>query len=222
MLDSQQTMTMRDGAAIEIYRAPAIGKRRGALILIQEIFGLTDHIREQCDRFAAQGYEVWAPAIFDREAPGMRLSYSPEDVAAALAVLRRHDFDQAVGDVAECVAALAPNGPVCVTGYCYGGSIAWATACRVPGLAAAACYYGARIPSLAHEQPRCPVLLHFGVHDHEIPRERVEEVRARHPEVAVALYEAGHGFNSDRRADYDSRSAQQAWDRTLAWFYAAA
>ncbi|OWW20737.1 dienelactone hydrolase family protein [Noviherbaspirillum denitrificans] len=215
------TMTMGDGAAIGVYHAEPAGARRGGLVLIQEIFGVTEHIREQCDRYAAEGYEVLAPALFDREAPGLQAGYSPEDVQAALRVAReQHPFDQSVADVQTCIDSLKDKGPVFITGYCYGGSVTWAAACRCTDLAAASGYYGSLIPKMAGETPRCPTILHFGKFDASIPLEGVEAVRAQHPQVEVHLYEAGHGFNSDRRKDYDDGSATLARARTLALFRA--
>jgi carboxymethylenebutenolidase len=110
------------------------------------------------------------------------------------------------------------KGPVFITGFCYGGTVTWAAACRCEGLAAAAGYYGAQIPAMAGETPKCPTILHFGKHDSSIPMEGVEKVKAAHPEVPVYLYDAGHGFNSDRRTDYHAESAQLAFERTLAHF----
>lgn len=213
-----QQWMMRDGAQVGVYRVPAVGTRRGGLVLIQEIFGLTAHIREQCDWFAQQGYEVWAAALFDRQAPGIELTYSQDDIGQAIALMRGHSFEQAVDDVAACVEALAAAGPVFVTGYCYGGSLTWAAACRVPGISAASCYYGSRIPDMSGEFPSCPVALHFGENDPDIPVARVRQFARAHPESAVWIYPAGHGFNSDRRADYHAASAKLARDRTLVLF----
>jgi carboxymethylenebutenolidase len=213
------SMTMSDGATIGVYHARPAGERRGGLVLIQEIFGVTEHIREQCDRFADEGYEVLAPALFDREAPGLEASYSEQDVQRAVRLAREaHPFDQSVNDTQTCIDALKGAGPVFITGYCYGGSVTWAAACRCEGLAAASGYYGSLIPRLADERPRCPMILHFGKHDKGIPLEGVEQVRDSHPDVAVYLYDAGHGFNSDRRADYHPQSADLARTRTLELF----
>ncbi len=215
------TMIMRDSAVIGVYHVEASGPRRGGLVLIQEIFGVTEHIREQCDRYAAEGYEVLAPALFDREAPGLQASYSQEDKQAALRIARElHSFDQSIADVQVCIDKLKDKGPVFITGYCYGGSVAWAAASRCSGLAAASGYYGSMIPRMIDDSPRCPTILHFGKLDEGIPLDGVEAVRARHPEVEVYLYDAGHGFNSDRRSDFHDESATLARARTLALFRA--
>ena len=210
-------MRMSDGAEIVVYRVDPVGPRHGGLVLIQEIFGVTEHIREQCDLFSAQGYEVLAPSLYDREAPGFNVSYSAEDVQKAIRIARgEHPFDRSVEDTQSCINAL--KGPVFITGYCYGGSVSWAAACRCKGLSAASGYYGGKIGEMAEENPRCPTILHFGRHDHGIPIEVVDKVKQLHPDVMVYIYDAGHGFNSDRRADYNETAAKLARERTLELF----
>jgi carboxymethylenebutenolidase len=216
-------MTMSDGASIGVYHVKPSGARRGGLVLIQEIFGVTEHIQELCDGYAADGYEVLAPALYDREAPGLQASYSPEDIQKAFKIARElHPFALSIADTQTCIDALKGSGPVFITGYCYGGSVSWAAACRCDGLAAASGYYGSLIPQLAAEKPKCPTILHFGKHDAGIPLEGVKKVEELHPDVSIYLYDAGHGFNSDRRTDYNAECAKQARDRTLALFQAHA
>jgi carboxymethylenebutenolidase len=216
---SMTQMTMSDGASIGVYHVQPVGQRRGGLVLIQEIFGVTLHIKEQADRYAAQGYEVMAPAIYDREAPGLQASYEPEDREKAVKIARElHPFALSVKDTQTVIDALKDKGPVFITGYCYGGSVTWAAACRCTGLAAASGFYGSLVPQFAAETPKCPTILHFGRLDTGIPLEGIEKVKAAHPEVPVYLYDAGHGFNSDRRKDYHAESALTALERTLALF----
>ena len=214
-------MRMSDGAEIGVYHVEPKGERRGGLVLIQEIFGVTEHIREQCDLFADEGYEVLAPALYDREVPGFEASYSEEDVQRAIQVARQlHDFEVSLKDAQTCIDALKAKGPVFMTGYCYGGSVTWAMAARSGDLAAASGYYGGMIPTMANLEPKCPTILHFGAHDHGIPMAGVQRVAELHPEVAVHVYDAGHGFQSDRRTDYHEPSAKLARERTLALFRA--
>jgi len=214
-------MRMSDGAEIGVYHVGPKGERRGGLVLIQEIFGVTEHIREQCDLFADEGYEVLAPALYDREVPGFEASYSEEDVQRAIQVARQlHDFEVSLKDAQTCIDALKAKGPVFMTGYCYGGSVTWAMAARSGDLAAASGYYGGMIPTMANLEPKCPTILHFGAHDHGIPMGGVQRVAELHPEVAVHVYDAGHGFQSDRRTDYHEPSARLARERTLALFRA--
>ncbi len=214
-------MTMGDGAEIDVYRAEPGGTPRGGVVVVQEIFGLTEHIREVADSYASEGYVVLAPALFDREHPGFQVGYEGPDFDRAIELARKiHPFDQSVADVGTCVAALREAGPVFVVGYCYGGSVAWFAAARIDGVAAASAYYGSMIPD-TDEAPRVPTLAHFGRHDSGIPIDKVEALAKDPPEQAmIHVYDAGHGFNSDRRKDYHAESAELARERTLALFRA--
>jgi carboxymethylenebutenolidase len=220
MPGTMEKMTMSDGAEIGVYHAQPQGERKGGLVLVQEIFGITEHIRDLCDEYAGDGYEVLAPALYDREHPGFEADYTGPDFDRAVELARKlHPFDLSLKDVQTCVDALTAKGPVFVVGYCYGGSVAWFAATRMTGVAAASGYYGSLIPGAADEEPKVPVILHFGRHDHGIPMEGVEKVIAKNwPNATVYVYEAGHGFNSDRRKDYHEPSADLARERTLALF----
>ncbi len=214
-------MKMGDGAEIGVYHVEPKGARRGGLVLIQEIFGITEHIKQCCDGYADEGYEVLGPALFDREAPGLQASFAPDELQHAIKVARElHPFELSIKDTQICIDALKGKGKVFITGYCYGGSVVWAAACRCDGLAAASGFYGSLIPALAGEKPKCPTILHFGRHDMGIPMEGVEKVIAAHPDVPVYIYEAGHGFNSDRQEHYNEEAAKLAKQRTLELFRA--
>src|SRR5215475_4330192 len=217
-----EKMRMSDGAEIGVYRVNPKGTRRGGLVLIQEIFGVTEHIMEQCDGYANDGYEVLGPAIYDREAPGFQASYSPEDIQKAIKIARGdHPFDLSIEDAQTCIDTLKSRGAVFITGFCYGGSVTWAAACKCDGLAAASGYYGSQIVQMNDWQPKCPTILHFGEHDHGIPLSDVEKIRAAHPDVKVYVYEGcGHGFNSDRRTDYNEEAHKLGMKRTLDLFRA--
>ena len=163
----------------------------------------------------------WRRRIYDREAPGLQAHLQPRGHPEGIKIAReQHPFDLSIKDTQICIDALKDKGPVFITGYCYGGSVTWAAACRCDGLAAGSGYYGSLVPQLANEQPKCPVILHFGEHDHGIPMEGVNKVKAAHPEVPVYIYDAGHGFNSDRRTDYNEAAAKLARQRTLELFRA--
>ena len=212
------SMRMSDGASIGVYHIEAEGARRGGLVLIQEIFGITDHIKACCDGYAADGYEVLAPSLFDREAPGFVAGYAPDDMQKGVSLAYGQPLDRRVADVQSCIDALKDKGKVFNTGYCFGGSVVWSAACRCDGLAAASSYYGKLVPELADEMPKCPTICHFGKNDTGIPMEGVVKFRAKHPEVAVYIYDAGHGFNSDRPTHHDEAAAKLARERTLDLF----
>ncbi len=216
-------MAMDDGVEIAVYHAEPEGERRGGLVLVQEIFGVTDHIRELCDEYAADGYEVLSPSIFDREHPGFEAEYTGPDFERAVQLARElHPFVKSLDDAQVCIDALKDKGPVFITGYCYGGSVAWAMAGISDDLAAASCYYGSLIPTLyADKTPKCATIAHFGRYDQGITMEGVEALIAKnHPTAQIFVYDANHGFNSDRRKDYHEPSAELARERTLALFKA--
>jgi len=214
-----ETITLKsrfDGFELAAYHAAPNDARRGGIVLVQEVFGVTDHIRELADGFAEDGYEVIAPSFYDRLERGFAAGYDPASVAKGVEYSGATPWDQVAGDLQAAVDALA--GPVFVTGYCWGGTAAWLAACRCEGVAAASSFYGRRIPELVHETPRCPTILHFGRTDASIPPEVVEFIIEAHPEVPVYIYDAGHGFVSDRRADYREDAARLARLRTLQLF----
>jgi carboxymethylenebutenolidase len=216
-------LAMDDGAEIAVYHTKPSGKRRGGLVLIQEIFGVTDHIRELCDEFAADGYEVLAPALFDREHPGFECDYTGPEFDRAVELARKiHPFEQSLQDAQTCIDALKDKGPVFMTGYCYSGSVTWRMAQISPDLAAASSYYGSQVPTMfAEEAPRCATIAHFGLYDQGIPMEGVDALIAKaHPTAQIFVYEANHGFNSDRRKDYHEASSELARERTLGLFRA--
>ena len=218
-----EKMTMSDGAAIDVYRATPTGERKGGLVLIQEIFGVTEHIRELCDQYAEDGYEVLSPALFDREHPGFECDYTGPEFERAMELARKlHPFDLSLADAQTCIDALKAVGAVFIIGYCYGGTVAWAMAGRSDDLAASSSYYGGMIATNFLDQaPKCPTICHFGRFDDGIPMDGVEAIIAKgHPLAQVFVYEAGHGFNSDRRKDYHEPSADLARERTLGLFRA--
>jgi carboxymethylenebutenolidase len=212
----ERLVSPADGFAFGAWRCLPPDARRGGLIVIQEIFGVTEHIREVAQGYAAEGYEVLAPSLFDRRAPGFEAGYESADIAKARALSEATPWAETASDLAACVAALAP--PVFAVGFCWGGAAAWMAACRVDGLAAASCYYGRRIPEFAGETPRCPTIAHFGRQDASIPMSEVEAIGEAHPDVPIYVYDAGHGFASDRRADYAPDCAALARLRTLQLF----
>ena len=214
------SMKMSDGKTVGVYHVAANGTRRGGLVLIQEVFGVTDHIKACCDGYAADGYEVLAPSLFDREAPGFVCGYTPEEMQKGVALAYGQKLERRVADAQSCIDALKGKGPVFITGYCFGGSVVWAAACRCDGLAAASSYYGKLVPEMADETPKCPTICHFGKNDTSIPMDGVEKLRAKHPDVPVYVYDAGHGFNSDRPTHRDEASAKLARKRTLELFRA--
>ena len=217
------TLTAADGHQFSAYRAEPEGNAkdgpRGAIVVIQEIFGVNGHIRDVTDGYAAEGYLSIAPAIFDRFERGVELDYTDENIIVGreLKAQGNENLDSVMADVAAAHADVSGAGKVGITGYCWGGVVAWAAACRLD-FNAAACYYGGGLVDLKDETPKCPTILHFGKDDATIPMEDVDAISAAHPDLAVYVYDAGHGFNCDRRGSYDEESAKTARKRTLELF----
>lgn len=213
------TLTASDGHELAAWKAEPDGAPRAGLVVVQEIFGVNSHIRAVADGFASGGYLVLAPALFDRLEPGIELGYDAEDVQKGRDIRAKIQHDDAVQDMNAAVESLAALGlKVGVVGYCWGGSLAWNAATRLDNVAAAVGYYGGMIPGMAGEQPRHPVMLHFGETDQSIPLEGVKKVEKAHPEVPIHIYPAGHGFNCDQRGSWDAESAELARKRTLEFF----
>jgi carboxymethylenebutenolidase len=207
------TLTAADGHSLPAWQS---GHEGPGLVVIQEIFGLNNHIRRTADRLAAEGFSVVAPALFHRVAPGVELGYGEADVARGREIRAKVPLEDALRDIAAAVDALKSEGRrVGVVGYCWGGSLAWAAATRLGGIDAAVSYYGGEVAKMADERPRCPVMLHFGEQDHAIPMTDVETVRRKHPELPVHTYPAGHGFSCDERGSFDPESHALALSRTL-------
>ena len=211
-------LTATDGHHFNAYNAPHSGPYKGGLVLIQEIFGVTAHIQDLCDEFAALGYDVLAPAIFDRIERGAAFGYDEEQVQKSVAYAGQSGVETPLLDIQACVDALKDKGPVAITGFCYGGSLVWMSAARVQGLDCAVGYYGRLIPEHLSEQPQCPTMLHFGSHDASIPLENVDKIRGAHPEVDINVFDADHGFCSDRPQFYNAIAKDDALARTLAFF----
>jgi carboxymethylenebutenolidase len=197
------------------YLAQAPGKPKGGVVVIQEIFGVTAHIREVADRFAAAGYTAIAPAFFDHLESGLELAYDQAGMARGKALVDELGLERAVADVASAAEAIASAGRIGTVGYCWGGTVALLSALRL-GLPSVS-YYGARNLPFLGEKPKAPVMFHFGEHDAGIPPETVARHRELLPQMDVHTYPAGHAFNRDRDPHYDEPSARLAWQRTLAF-----
>ena len=204
---------------IGAYLATPAGGAKGGIVVIQEIFGVNQHIRKVTDSFAAQGYLALAPCFFDHVKPGIELGYTPDTMAEGRKIVMEMGFDKPVQDVEAAIEELKKRGAkkVAVTGYCWGGTIAWLAATRLKPDAVSA-YYGGGIHGLKSEKATVPTQMHFGDKDMHIPMAHVNELRQLHPEVAIFDYPADHGFHCDERGSYDAAASKQAMARTLELF----
>jgi carboxymethylenebutenolidase len=211
----------QDGHQLDAYLATPEGKAIGAVVVVQEIFGVNNSIRDVVDGFAKQGFLAIAPAIFDRYEKNVILGYTGEDVQKAYALYAKLDVTTALLDVAAAFAKVSETvEKVAVTGYCYGGLLSWLAATRGEALGMVpACtvgYYAGGVGKVATEKPSCPVMLHFGGADSHIGSDQVDAVRQAHPDVTVYVDEgAEHGFSNDYRDAYHPEAAKLARVRTL-------
>jgi carboxymethylenebutenolidase len=212
-----------DGFVFPAYVAQPAGPAKGAVVVIQEIFGVNSHIRSVADGYAKDGYLAVAPATFHRVKPGVELGYTPDDMGAGMALKAAVEALPAPGvlqDIQAAISHAAQAGKVGIVGYCWGGLLTWRAACELKGLSAAVAYYGGGVttPDEVARVPKVPVLAHFGDKDKHISVDSVQAFKKAHPEVEVHIYSADHGFNCDQRGSYDSPAAKQARERTLAFF----
>ena len=216
------TLTAADGFSFPAYVAEPTGAPKGGVVVLQEIFGVNSHIRSVAEGFAADGYRAVAPATFHRVQADVALGYAAEDMDQGRAFKAGVEALPAPGvlaDIAAAIACAAECGKVGVVGYCWGGLLAWRSACLLHGLSAAVPYYGGgmTVGSEPQRRPLVPTLAHFADQDGHIPLDSVKAFERAQPGVVVHVYQGQHGFNCDQRVSYNANAAQLARQRTLAF-----
>lgn len=211
-----------DNNSISVYHVKPLGAAKANLVLIQEVFGVNKHIQNVCDKFAKDGFNTAAPAIFDRIEKNIDYGYSQEELNKGIALAGKVKWDNVFIDIEATIRLLNSDNtlPIFIVGYCFGGTVAFRAAHHVKNLKAAACYYGGNIYEFREEKPYCPVLMHFGSKDMYIPAPNVEAIKKARNEAVIYNYDAGHGFNCDMRNSYHKESADLAYKRTLEFFQA--
>jgi carboxymethylenebutenolidase len=195
----------KDGHELDAYLAEPTGTPKGGLVVVQEVFGVTNHIKRVADQFAAQGYKAIAPAMFDRLSRDLTLDYS--QVQKGLEYMRQLKWPNTLADL-EAAADEVRN---------WGGTVAHVAASALP-LDAAVSYYGGGVAKMLDKKPQCPILYHFGDQDASIPLPDVEKIKSANPESPLFVYAgAGHGFNCDERGSYSPKDAQLAFERSVAF-----
>ena len=214
-----QTITLtsaHDGFALPALSARPVSEPIGGVVVVQEIFGLTGHIRESCAVFADAGYAALAPGLFDRIERNFHAEIDSAGIEKGRNAVMATPWPQVMADIQTAIDALPK--PCYITGFCYGGAVAWMAAARCADLSAASCFYGRLIADLLDNQPKVPVMLHYGARDQGIPPENVERVRVAAPTSPLYLYDAGHGFCRTGSHDFDAASRDLAIPRTVDWF----
>jgi carboxymethylenebutenolidase len=210
-------LTSADGFEFSAWKETPEGAPRGAVVVVQEIFGVNHHIRSVAHRLAAAGYLAIAPAIFDRVEPGFEVGYDDVGRGKGFGIYGKLDMGKAREDIAAAVEAAKTGGKVGIVGFCLGGALTWASSALTPGVDAAVGYYG-NIISMKDLPLKAPTQMHFGEKDGHIPVEQIREIAASHPETGFFYYPADHGFGCDERATFEAESTAIAWGRTIEFF----
>ena len=198
-----------------------------AVVVIQEAFGLNDHIKDVARRIAAEGYVVLAPDLFWRGGKGRIAGY--DQLPQALQLMGELRDEHVVADVGSAIAHLEAQpfvrrGRIGITGFCMGGRVSYLAACKLPDkITAAAPFYGGGIPVGETSTLRAPVLAFFGEEDAFIPLDQVEhlkqEARRLGKQVEVVVYpKAPHGFFCNERDSYRPEAAKDSWERLKKFF----
>ncbi|HTO54291.1 MAG TPA: dienelactone hydrolase family protein [Myxococcota bacterium] len=233
-MKTQTTPVSTADGPMDLYEALPDGAPRGAIVVVQEAFGVNDHIQDVTRRFAAAGYRAVAPAFFHR-AGGGTAPYT--DFSKVMPLFKGVTDDAMLMDVDAALAHLHAQGfrdaEIGLVGFCFGGRVSFLVATRRK-LGAVVGFYGGGI--VAARRPGFPTLIGdssklgspwlglFGDKDQGIPNEDVAQLRAtldretQQPHEVVLYEGAEHGFHCDVRASYHEKSAKDAWARTLEWF----
>ncbi len=205
-------LTAADGHQFDCWIEPAQGPRKGGIVLLQEIFGLTDQLKGIAARYARLGYEVAIPALFDRSARGSVIPFDQAPRGLDLANAAR--LDETMADIAATVEALKVHGGgVVAMGFCWGGGLALRAAQKLD-VAGGVAFYGTRLRQYLDCPLKAPVLAHFGTRDDHTPPDLLSEVSAALPDLKIHMYAAGHAFANDARQTYVEDAAELAHQRT--------
>jgi len=203
----------KDGHELDAYLAQPKGQAKGGIVVVQEIFGVTNHIKRVADQYAAKGYKAVAPAMFDRIQRNLTLGYS--DVQKGIEYMQQLKWPQTLADLEAAASEARAAGSASVVGYCWGGTVAHVAASELE-LDAAVSYYGGGVAKMLDKKPRCPILYHFGDQDASIPLPDIEKIKQANPASPLFVYPgAGHGFNCDERGSYSAKDAKVAFDRSI-------
>jgi carboxymethylenebutenolidase len=231
---SEVKIPARDGE-IPGYRArPAKGSGFPVVLVVQEIFGVHEHIRDLCRRLAKRGYLAIAPELYARQGDVSKMTDIQEIVSKVVSKVPDEQVMSDLDSAAKWASSQNGNtGKLAITGFCWGGRIVWLYAAHNPQLKAGAAWYGRLIGPTDELRPKnpldvvgslhAPVLGLYGGQDQGIPLDTVEKMRAAlkaagNPSEIIVYPDAPHAFNADYRPSYRKADAEDAWKRMLDWF----
>ncbi len=205
----------KDGHELDAYVAEPKGTPLGGIVVVQEIFGVNDHIKRVADQFAAEGFKAIAPAMFDRIERGITLPYTA--IQQGIAYMQQLKWPNTLADLEAAAEQVRGAGSAAVVGFCWGGTVAHVAASELD-VDAAVSYYGGGVAKMLDKEPRCPIMYHFGDQDGSIPLADIEKIQSALPDEVVHVYPgAGHGFNCDERGSYSAPDARLAFGRSIAF-----
>lgn len=211
-------LTASDGMSFSAYRSDPTEPAKGAVIVLQDVFGITPEIRKVADTFAAKGYVAIAPSLFDRVKPGVSFGHDQAGLADGTAISSEVSTEAAILDVQATVDAVKGAGKVALVGHGWGGDLAYSVANKVSGIACVVGYDGSNTVADYREKRKVPTLLHFGEESPQAPLEQITQFRAYRPDVSAFTYPgAARGFGCDERNCYREDAAGKALERTLGW-----
>lgn len=214
-MNKNAVLTAKDGHQIDAYKAQPVHKPTAGIVLLPEIFGITQHMKEMANEYAERGYNAVVPALFDRVEKKADLNY--EEVERGLTLMNGCTEEGALQDIQAAIDSVAVNGKVAVQGYCWGGSLAFISACELE-LTAAISFYGGQIINQLHREPKCPVMFHFGAEDQSISQESVTDIKAtfvNYSEHIAYVYDgADHAFANYDRTSFNREAASSANQRS--------
>ncbi|HVZ50331.1 MAG TPA: dienelactone hydrolase family protein [Pseudolabrys sp.] len=212
MTETTLKLKAADGFTFEAFRARPEGTPKGGLIVLQEIFGLTDQLKNVVRSYARDGYDTIFPCLYDRVAPGTVVPFGEPDRGRDLAY--NLPLDKVMLDIAA--AADWVNNPhgVSILGFCWGGGVIVRAAAEL-NLRGAIAFYGTRLPTYLDQKPKCPLLFHFARTDPNSTPEIIAQVLKAFPTAESHIYEAGHAFANDVRPAYVEAAAKLARERTI-------
>ena len=210
------SVTAADGHSFEAWRADPAGSPKGGVIFLQAIYGLTSHLGDVCDQFAADGFTAMAPALYDRTESNTVFPYDHDGMLSGMAFRENLTEATVLADVSACADALRPAaGKIAISGFCTGGTWAFISASELD-LDAAVIFYGTDVHDHLDRTLNCPTLMHYGDVDHILPIETIRKIEATYPEAEFHVYPgAGHAFYNPEQANHHADAASLAHDRSV-------
>lgn len=216
-MSEMMSVTAADGHKCNAYLAEPSQTATAGIVLLPEIFGITQHLKDMADEYAKRGYRAIVPALFDRVDRDVTLAY--DEIDKGLQLMNACGEAHALQDIQAAVNEVSVDEKVAVQGYCWGGSLAFISACELT-ISAAVSFYGGQIINQLHRKPRCRVLFHFGEQDNSIREENVIDIKATFVNFSDAYHiahvypNADHAFANHDRKSFDKSAASLANKRS--------